>query len=162
MAKKNTKKTNKKEPVKAVIVPEMEDINIGDTVEVDLTLVDKDAGIPSSIDFVIKRDEDIITIEPHSGDFKTIDGQAEYTNGESNVVPSATNMRDIGTLTFTELHGMKKCLDVLNQHYLNLREMNCNYDAASYNDARYKLGILKTYETALYKVIENKIFDIKL
>ena len=52
MAKKNTKKTNKKEPVKAVIVPEVEDINIGDTVEVDLTLVDEDM-IPKSIEITV-------------------------------------------------------------------------------------------------------------
>lgn len=52
MAKKNTKKNNKKEPVKAVIVPEVEDINIGDTVEVDLTLVDEGM-IPKSIDIPI-------------------------------------------------------------------------------------------------------------
>lgn len=57
MAKKNTKKNNKKEPVKAVIVPEVEDINIGDTVEVDLTLVDEDM-IPKSIGITIPYEND--------------------------------------------------------------------------------------------------------
>jgi hypothetical protein len=52
MTKKDTKKNNKKEPVKAVIVPEAEDANIGDVVEVDLTLVDEGM-IPKSIDITI-------------------------------------------------------------------------------------------------------------
>jgi hypothetical protein len=57
---------------------------------------------------------------------------------------------------------MKQCIGTLNQHYLNVREMNFNYDVVSYNDAREKLNKLKVYETALYKIIENKIFDIEL
>ena len=150
MVKKNTKKINKKEPVKGVVVPEVEDVNIGDTVEVDLTLKDKNAIVE-----INKSEESVV---------ETGDIQTNLTRGDENInaVVNRMSANDMNSLTFVELYGMKQCIDTLNQHYLNVREMNFNYDAASYNDARAKLNKLKIYETSLYKIMENKIFDIEL
>jgi hypothetical protein len=148
MAKKNTKKNSKKETVNVVMVPEVENVNVGDVVGVDSeyneTLTTTD------------NCENVVGVS--NGNNEAVCANPEIFKNISDVL----KMNDMSSLTFTELYNMKQCIGTLNQHYLNVREMNFNYDVVSYNDAREKLNKLKVYETALYGIIENKIFDIEL
>lgn len=72
------------------------------------------------------------------------------------------NTVNINDLSLLECYNMKQCIDVLNKHYIHIREMNYGFDNVSYCAAKDKLTHLKQYEEKLLQVIENKVFEIKL